>query len=136
MFDQAAFNALCYELALLAAKQWPSIRFQPWFIALLAWCKPDWVEQKTQKTLEVVDEQIEEVKEQWEKEEHQEKVEAAEGLATKAKELFPSAIVTPFSGAIVPSVIIEKKVSENASDAVKTLGGEIRITYRLDNFNV
>jgi hypothetical protein len=35
--------------------------------------------------------------------------------------------------AIIPSVMIVREAAPNASDAVKALGGELRITYRLDD---
>lgn len=135
MFDQAAFNALCYELALLAAKQWPSVKFQPWFIALLAWCKPDWVGQQVATTLKDVDNQIEQIKDQWEKAEQHEKVNATEALASEAQKLFPTATITPLPNAIVPSVMIVEEASDSASEAVRTLGGSLRITRNLDGLN-
>lgn len=64
-----------------------------------------------------------------EKEEREHK---AEALAAKAQELFPAAKITPLPNAVVPSVMIEQEPPDNASDAVKALGGELRITYRLE----
>ena len=133
--DQAALNALCYELALWAVTRWPFIRFKPWFAALMAWCKPDWTAQKVQSTLLNVDKQVEEIKLQWEKAEQQEKVDAAEALASEAQKLFPDATVTPLPNAIVPSVMIVKEAPDSASDAIKALGGSLRITRTLDSLN-
>jgi hypothetical protein len=126
---------LCYELALWAVTKWPSIRFKPWFIALLDWCKPDWTKQKVQSTLLDVDRQVEKIKVQWEKAEQQEKVDAAEALASEAQKLFPDATVTPLPNAIVPSVMIVEEAPDSASDAIKALGGSLRITRTLDSLN-
>lgn len=129
MTKQAVFNALCYELAMWAASKWPSLRFQPWFTLLINWCKPDWTEWKTQQTLKKVDEQASDLVKQWGKEEQQV---VATKLATKAQELFPAATVTPLPNAIVPSVMIVHEAPEGASEDVKALGGELRITWTLD----
>lgn len=135
MIDKFVLNALCYELAMWAVSKWPSIRFQPWFIALLDWCKHDWTAQKVKSTLLDVDRQVEEIKDQWEKAEQQEKVNAAEALASEAQKLFPAATVTPLPDAIVPSVIIVEEAPDSASDAIKALGGSLRITGNLDRLN-
>ena len=78
--------------------------------------------------MEKVDEQAAVLVKQWEKEEREAK---ANALANEAKKLFPDAIVTPLPNAIVPSVMIEKAPPADASEAVKALGGELRITYQL-----
>jgi hypothetical protein len=127
--NQAIFNALCYELALWAAGKWSFLRLQPWFSLLLEWCKPDWTAWKTQLTLKKVDEQAADLVKQWEAEE---RAVVATKLAEKAQELFPAATVTPLPDAIVPSVMIVHEAPESASDDVKALGGELRITWTLD----
>jgi len=71
-----------------------------------------------------VDSQAASLVEQWEKEEDKAK---SEQLLEKAKALFPSATVTIVLDAPVPSVMIIHEADENASDAVKALGGEMRI---------
>ncbi len=129
MTNEAIFNALCYELALFAIRKWPSLAFNPWLKALLAWCKHDWTSWKTQETLKKVDQQASELVKQWEKEEREI---IATKLASKAQELFPAATITPILDAIVPSVMIVHEAPESASDAVKALGGELRITWTLD----
>jgi hypothetical protein len=53
----------------------------------------------------------------------------ADSLAAEAQELFPEATVTPLPNAIVPSVMIATEAPEGASDGVRALGGELRITY-------
>jgi hypothetical protein len=78
--------------------------------------------------MQKVDEQAKELVEQWEKEERQV---IANKLAAKAQELFPQATITPLPDAIVPSVMIVHEASPEASDAVKALGGELRITWQL-----
>lgn len=128
MNRQSWFNALCYELGLWAAEKRPSLALQPWFKMLMAYCKPDWAEWKTKIVMEKVDEQAATLVKQWEKEERETK---ANALAEEAHKLFPEAKITPLPNAIVPSVLIEKAPPENASEAVKALGGELRITYQL-----
>lgn len=129
MTKQAIFNALCYELALWAGVKWSFLHLQPWFPLLLQHCKPDWTVWRTQLTLKKVDEQAADLVKQWEKEE---RAIVAIKLAEKAQELFPTATVTPIPDAIVPSVMIIHEAPESASDAVKALGGELRITWTLD----
>jgi hypothetical protein len=126
---ETIFFALCYELAMEAVQRWPRLRFMPWFPLLLAHCLPFWTEWKTALTMQKVDEQAKELVEQWEKEEQQI---IADKLATKAQELFPQATITPLPDAIVPSVMIVHEAPPEASDAVKALGGELRITWRLE----
>lgn len=128
MSGQSWFNALCYETGLWAVTKRPSLAFQPWFKMLMAYCRPDWAEWKTKIVMEKVDEQAAVLVKQWEKEERETK---ANALADQAKKLFPDAIVTPLPNAIVPSVMIEKAPPADASEAVKALGGELRITYQL-----
>ena len=128
MKKETIFFALCYELAMEAVKKWPRLRFMPWFPLLVSYCLPFWTEWKTSLTLQKVDEQARELVEQWEKEERQI---IADKLATKAQELFPQATITPLPDAIVPSVMIVHEASPEASDAVKALGGELRITWQL-----
>jgi len=128
MSGQSWFNALCYEAGLWAVTKRPSLAFQPWFKMLMAYCRPDWAEWKTKIVMEKVDKQAAVLVKQWEKEERETK---ANALADQAKKLFPDAIVTPLPDAIVPSVMIEKAPPADASEAVKALGGELRITYQL-----
>lgn len=128
MSRQSWFNALCYELGLWAAEKRPSLALQPWFKMLMAYCRPDWAEWKTKIVMEKIDQQTTTLVKQWEKEEREIK---ANALAEKAHELFPDAKITPLPNAIVPSVLIEKAPPADASEAVKALGGELRITYQL-----
>ena len=71
-----------------------------------------------------VDRQAVQLVEQWEKEERQDEDNA---LVEKAKALFPDATVTSIE-APVPSVMIIKEAPADASEGVKALGGEMRIT--------
>ena len=130
MSKQSWFNAFCYELGLWAAEKRPSLALQPWFKMLMAYCRPDWTEWKTKIVVEKIDEQAATLVKQWEKEERETK---ANALAEEAHKLFPDAKVTPLPNAIVPSVLIEKAPPADASEAVKALGGELRITYQLPN---
>ena len=129
MTNETIINAVCYELAMWAVERWPSLAFQPWFKLLVEHCRPFWAEWKTQLTLKKVDEQAEQLKEQWEREEKEHK---AETLAAKAQELFPKATITPLPDAIVPSVMIVHEAPPDASDEIKALGGELRITWKLE----
>ena len=129
MTNETILNALCYELAMWAVERWPSLAFQPWFKLLIEHCRPFWAEWKTQLTLKEVDRQAEQLKDQWEKEEREHK---AEALAAKAQELFPKATVTALPDAIVPSVMIVHEAPPEASDEIKALGGELRITWKLE----
>jgi len=91
--------------------------------------RPFWEAWKVQYTIEEVDKQAVTLVEKWENEEHEQR---ANALAEKAQELFPEATVTPLPDAIVPSVMIIHEAAESSSDAVKALGGELRITWRLE----
>ena len=128
MTRESWFNALCYEAGLWAVSRWSSLAFSPWFKRLMAHCRPDWTEWKTKIVMEAVDKQTTSLVEQWEEEN---RVAVAEKLAHKAQELFPSSKVTPLPHAIVPSVLIETAPPADASEAVKALGGELRLTYQL-----
>lgn len=130
MSKETLINAFCYEAGLWAAERWPSLAFQPWFKLLMEHCRPSWAEWKTQATLQAVDRQAKELVEQWEKEERQSRSEA---LASKAQELFPKATITPVPDAPVPSVMIIHEAPPEASEEVKALGGELRITWQLEN---
>jgi hypothetical protein len=125
---QSWFNALCYELGLWAVVKWPSLAFKPWFKTLMAHCRRDWAEWKTKGVMQKIDQQAKTLVKQWEQEEKETK---ANALAEQAHKLFPDAIVTPLPNAIVPSVLIETAPLADASEAVKALGGELRITYLL-----
>lgn len=122
------FFALCYELALELAKQRPSIASKWWHKRLLEWYRPAWVEWKTETTLQSVDKQAKVLVEQWEAEEREHRSEA---LVAKAQELFPKATITPLPNAVVPSVMIIHEASDDASDDIKALGAELRITWTL-----
>jgi hypothetical protein len=128
MSKQTVLLALCYELAMEVVKRWPRLRFSPWFPLLVSHCLPFWTEWKTARTMQKVDEQAKELVKQWEREEREV---VAEKLASKAQELFPQATITPLPDAVVPSVMIIHEAPESASDDVKALGGELRITWQL-----
>jgi len=124
MTTTALINALLYELAKGLIKHKPALAFSPLMIRLLAGCRTDWEQWKAEQTMKNVDSQAASLVEQWEKEEDKAK---SEQLLEKAKALFPSATVTIVLDAPVPSVMIIHEADENASDAVKALGGEMRI---------
>ena len=125
----ALINALLYEVAIWLVAKYPSLAFNLWLTRLIVWCRPDWTEWKTQQTMKSVDKQAAKIVEQWEKEE---RIEKASTLVEQARQLYPAAKITPLPNAVVPSVMIEQEAPEDASDDVKALGGEMRITYKLD----
>jgi len=122
------FYYSCYEAGLWAAKRWPWLPFVPGYKNTMDLLRPFWEEWKIQFTLQEVDKQAATLVEQWEKTEREQH---ANALAEKAKELFPEATITALPDAIVPSVMIVHEASEDSSDAVKALGGELRITWKL-----
>ena len=122
------FFAFCYEVAIRLLERFPSLRFNVWLKLLLSHCKPSWVEWKTQTTLQAVDKQAAALVEQWDKEERESRSQA---LAAQAQALYLDATVKPLPDAVVPSVMIIREAASNASEEVKALGGEIRITYTL-----
>ena len=87
---------------------------------------PYWEMWKIKTLGEETVQQAETIAEQWETDEREDK---ANALAAEAQELFPEATVTPLPNAIVPSVMIVTEAPESASEGVKALGGELRITY-------
>ena len=127
----ALINALLYELAKGLIERRPALAFHPLIIRLLAWCKPDWEQWKVNKTMESVDKHAVALVEQWEQEE---KKDEEDLLVAKAKALFPEATVEPIEAA-VPSVMILHDAPPDASDAIKALGGEMRIasSFSIDN---
>ena len=132
MTKGALINALLYELAKWLIGRRPALAFSPWMIRLLAWCRPDWEQWKVSQTMKSVDSQAAALVEQWGKDD---KANQTIQLVQKAQQLFPDAIVTSIPNAPIPSVMIEKEAASNASDAVKALGGEMRIAslWSIDN---
>jgi DNA-binding IclR family transcriptional regulator len=129
MTNETIVKALYYELALFAIRKRRTLANNAIVKAVLAHCKPYWTEWKTQQTLKKVDEQAVKLVEQWDKEDRHHR---AQELAAVAEELFPEATVIPVPDAPVPSVMIIREAPATASDAVKALGGELRITYQLE----
>jgi len=123
MTTQALFRALCYEVGVLFLERWPSLATNPWFRRMMNYCRTDWADWKTAKTMKAIDSQSQKLVEEW-VEDHRNAM--SNKLAKKAKEMFPKAKVTPVPDAIVPSVIIEEEGGETA------LGGPMRITWKLD----
>jgi hypothetical protein len=122
-------NALLYELAVWLVGKYPSLAFNPWVARLIVWCRPDWTEWKTQSTMKQVDKQAVKIVEQWDKEE---RIGKGSTLVEQAGQFYPRAKITPLPNAVVPSVMIEQEAPGDASDDVKALGGEMRITYKFD----
>lgn len=129
MTEPSIVNALLYEVAVWVRARCPWIVINALCAQVIANCRPDWLKWKTEATLEKVDQQTEEIVEQWKEEEKSEK---ADILVAQAMKLYPTAKITPLPDAVVPSVMIEQEAPEDASDDVKALGGEMRITYKFD----
>jgi hypothetical protein len=129
MNAETFFYYSCYEAGLWAAKRWPWLVLVLGYKNIMDTLRPFWEAWKVQFTIEEVDKQATTLVEQWE-------IEDREGrsavLASKAQQLFPEATITPLAYAIVPSVMIVHEAAEGSSDAVKALGGELRITWRLE----
>jgi len=129
MNAETFFYYSCYEAGLWAAKKWPWLLLVIGYKNIMDVLRPFWEAWKIQFTVEEVDKQAATLVEQWEIEEREGR---SAVLASKAQELFPEATVTPLPQAIVPSVMIVHEAAEGSSDAVKALGGELRITWRLE----
>jgi len=129
MTNETIFNALGYELLLFAIRKWPWLAGNAAVKALLAHCEPFWAEWKTDRTLKKVDEQAAKLVAQWNEEDRHHR---AHELAAVAEEMFPDATVVPVDDAPVPSVMIIRQAPAGASDAIRALGGELRITYKLE----
>ena len=119
----ALVNALLYQLVKWLIERKPALAFHPLIIRLRAWCKPDWEQWKVSRTMASVDNQAGALVEQWEQKEKKDKEDL---LVAKARALFPEATVEPIEAA-VPSVMILQDAPPDASDAIKALGGEMRI---------
>ena len=124
MTTTALANALLYQLAKWFIERKPALAFHPLMIHLLAWCRPDWEQWKVSETMKRVDSQAAALVEQWEKDD---KANQTIELVQKVQQLFPDAIVTSIPNTPIPSVMIEHEAASDASDAVKALGGEMRI---------
>ena len=110
-------NAIVYEILRLLTEHWPNLKRNPWVTRALVYCFPDWVEWKTEKTMEGVDRQVEEITEEWRAQDNQKVVE-------KFQEVYPEAKVTvhnPKTGA----VLIEHP--PDGSEAQGLLGGAVEI---------
>ena len=127
MTTEAWLNALLYEAALWLIRQRPSLASAPWLKLLLAHCRPFWEAWKVANTMQKVDQQTIALVKLWEEEEREIK---ANELAAKAHKLFPQATITPLPNAPVPSVMIVHEAPADASDSIKALGGELRITWQ------
>jgi hypothetical protein len=84
---------------------------------ILEHCFPDWVEWKTELTMQDVDRQVEEIKETWKEKENQQIVE-------KFQEKYPEAKVT-LHDADTGAVLIEHP--SDGSEAQELLGGAMEI---------
>jgi hypothetical protein len=60
--------ACCYEIGLWFRERNPSLRFKPqWFVLMMDYCFPYWVENKTAQTMDDVDSQIQELHKKWDR---------------------------------------------------------------------
>ena len=109
-------NAICYDICRVFIEWRPSFRNNVLVKMILEHCFPDWVEWKTQLTMQSVDKQTEEIQEQWKEEEN-------EAIVEKFQEEYPEAKVTTHNenGA----VLIEHE--PDGSKAQDLLGGAMEI---------
>ena len=126
MTAESFFYYSLYEAGLWAGKKWPWLWFVPGYKSTMDLLLPCWDTWKVKSSVEDAAQQAEIIADQWETDEREAK---ANALAAEAQELFPGATVTPLPNAIVPSVMIITEAPESASEGVKALGGELRITY-------
>ena len=126
MTAESFFYYSLYEAGLWAGKKWPWLWFVPGYKSTMDLLLPYWDTWKVKSSVEDAAQQAEIIADQWEADERELK---ANALAAEAQELFPEATVTPLPNAIVPSVMIVTEAPESASEGVKALGGELRITY-------
>ena len=126
MTPESFFYYSLHETGLWAGKKWPWLWFVPGYKNTMDLLFPFWEMWQIKATMEEVDQQVETIADQWETDEREAK---ANTLAAEAQELFPETTVTPLPNAIVPSVMIVTEAPESASEGVKALGGELRITY-------
>ena len=126
MTAESFFYYSLYEAGLWAGKKWPWLWFVPGYKSTMDLLLPYWDAWKVKSSVEDAAQQADMIAEQWETDEREDK---ANALAAEAQELFPEAAVTPLPNAIVPSVMIITEAPESASEGVKALGGELRITY-------
>lgn len=110
------FNALLYELVIRFALRFPSLQNSTWAQLLIANCRQDWIQWKTEFTLRQVDKQAKAIKKEWEKQEAAQKSIIA---MEKAQKLFPKAKISLVEGNF-PGIMIEH-------DAPGPLGGPLRI---------
>jgi hypothetical protein len=110
------FNALLYELVIRLSVRFPSLKNSTWSQLLIANCRPDWMQWKTEFTLRQVDQQAKAIKEKWEEQDAAQKSIIA---MEKAQKLFPKAKISLVEGNF-PGIMIEH-------DAPGPLGGPLRI---------
>jgi hypothetical protein len=126
MNPESFFYYSLYETGLWAGKKWPWLWFVLGYKNTMDLLFPYWEMWKIKISGEQTIQQAEKIADQWQADEREAK---ANALAAEAQELFPEATVTPLPNAIVPSVMIITEAPESASEGVKALGGELRITY-------
>ena len=126
MNSESFFYYSLYETGLWAGRKWPWLWFVLGYKNTMDLLFPYWEMWKIKTSGEETIQQAEKIADQWQADEREDK---ANALAVEAQELFPKATVTPLPSAIVPSVMIVTEAPEGASEGVKALGGELRITY-------
>jgi len=126
MSSESFFYYSLYEMGLWAGRKWPWLWFVLGYKNTMDLLFPYWEMWKIKISGEQTIQQAEKIADQWQADERETK---ANALAVEAQELFPEATVTPLPNAIVPSVMIITEAPESASEGVKALGGELRITY-------
>ena len=110
-------NAIVYEILRVLTEHWPDLKRNPWVTRALAYCFPDWVEWKTEKTLKGVDRQAEKITKEWQEQDNQKVVD-------KFQEVYPEAKVTVHDSN-TGAVLIEHP--PDGSKAQDLLGGAMEI---------
>jgi hypothetical protein len=131
MSAESWFKALFYEAGLWAVSRFPWLVIISSFKEAMKECLPAWSEWKTKVVMEEINGEAKQLLEQWKNDEGKL---LSDKLSKQARERFPDAKITPLPDEAVPSVLIEMAPPANASEAVKSLGGELQITYKFDNF--
>jgi hypothetical protein len=111
------FNAVVYEVVRTLIEKGILSKSNPIVAKILAHCFPDWVQWKTEITMQDVDRQVEEIKETWKEQENQKIVE-------DFQERYPEAKVT-LHDANTGAVLIEHP--PDGSEAQSLLGGAMEI---------
>jgi hypothetical protein len=129
MNRQVVIRGVLYEIALICNGMWPVLMLSVWLMPIIKEFKTDWNALRANDIIKALDEETEKIKAQWEEEEYDKQLHV---LVEKASSRLPEATITPLRHTVIPSIMIETPPKPDASEEVKKLGGEMRITYVLN----